>query len=364
MDAIDNPKILVVDDVEANRFALRDIIRQTGYTPVLAENGEQALKVVERFAIQLIVLDIAMPGMDGFEVCRRLKEDVATRDIPVIFMSALDNPQDITRGFEIGGADYIVKPFVPEIIKARVRLHLNLYDSCRQLQDLNHKLQISVAEQVRRVEKEKKNVLYALLRVARENAAYDDRHMERISKNCRVLTEAMQLTTAYADMISDQYVDTIELAAPICDIGNVAVPTEILQKKDRLTEEENKVMQRHTIVGARILQGIEDDEHTNDFIQMSLDIVKYHHENWDGSGYPRGLSGEEIPLCARIMAVADVFDAVSSKRCYRDAMPLEDCFKIILNGRGTDFDPDVVDAFMMSKEKIEDIIRETRNAHT
>ena len=352
MDAIDNPKILVVDDVEANRFALRDIIRQTGYTPVLAENGEQALKVVERFAIQLIVLDIAMPGMDGFEVCRRLKEDVATRDIPVIFMSALDNPQDITRGFEIGGADYIVKPFVPEIIKARVRLHLKLYDSCRQLQDLNHKLQISVAEQVRRVEKEKKNVLYALLRVARENAAYDDRHMERISKNCRVLTEAMQLTTAYADMISDQYVDTIELTAPICDIGNVAVPTEILQKKDRLTEEENKVMQRHTIVGARILQGIEDDEHTNDFIQMSLDIVKYHHENWDGSGYPNGIAGGEIPLPAQIVNIITSYCALTEDRAYRSAFSKEEAVSILGEESGNKYNPSIYDVLYKIKRQL------------
>ena len=346
------PKILVVDDVEANRFYLRDIIHQAGYMPVLTESGAQALKVMERMEIDLVILDVAMPDMDGFEVCHRIKENVQTREIPIIFSSALDKPQHIKQGFACGGADYITKPFIPDIVKARINIHLQLYKTTRQLQDMNHKLQLSVIEQLRRVEKEKKNVLYALLRVARENAAYDEKHMERISKNCRVLAEAMQLTKEYADVISDVYVDTIELAAPVCDIGNVAVPTEILQKTDRLTSEENHIMQRHTEVGERILQGIEEEDQGNDFIQMSKDIVKYHHENWDGTGYPTGISGEQIPLSAQIVNIVTSYCALTEERSYRSAFSKEDTFAIMKKEAQTKFNPQLYEVLFLIRRQL------------
>ncbi len=205
-------KILVVDDVEASRFMLRDIIKDCGYIPVMTENGAQALRFLDRAVVDLVLLDVTMPDMSGFEVCRRIKADVRTREIPIIFISALENTEHIKQGFVCGGADYISKPFVSEIVKSRINLHVKLYRSGKQLQDMNRKLQISVMEQMRRVEKEKKNVLYALLQVAKENAAFDEAHMDRISKNCRTLTEALQLTNEYSGYISDDYVDTISLA--------------------------------------------------------------------------------------------------------------------------------------------------------
>lgn len=352
MGTMDTQKILVVDDVEANRFALRDIIQQMGYQPVLAENGQQALKVVERFELRLILLDVAMPVMDGYQTCEALKQNVNTRDIPIIFISAYDNPKDIAKGFELGGADYVTKPFVPEVVKARISLHLKLYDTTREMQELNKRLQISISDQLRRVEKGKRNVLYALLRVARENAAYDAKHMDRISKNCRVLTEAMQLTVDYGKIISDQYVDTIEIAAPICDIGNVAIPTEILQKKDSLTEEETQTMKKHTLVGARILRDIDDGVQKNSFIEMSCDIAKYHHENWDGSGYPCGIKGNEIPLSAQIIGIASAYCALTEERTYREAYSQEQALEIMKADSGIKFNPEILDILFKIKRQL------------
>lgn len=334
-------KILVVDDVDKNRFVLRDIIQEIGYQPVLTENGIQALKIISRLRPQLIILDVAMPEMDGHEFCRIMKENPETRDIPIIFISAFDDPQDIVKGFNLGGEDYITKPFIPEVIKARLKLHLKLYDTTMNLLEINRKLQKSVSEQLRQLELEKKNVLYALTRVARENAHYDENHMERLCHNCRVLAEAMQLSTEYGHLISDSFIDTIELAAPLCDLGNVAIPTELLQKKEALLPEDIAIIRTHTTAGARILQDIQDTGDFNDFLQMSIDIAHYHHENWDGSGYPCGKKEREIPLSAQIVSIISAYCALTENRIYRHSYQVEDALEIIKADTGKKFNPNI-----------------------
>lgn len=334
-------KILVVDDVDTNRFVLRDIIQEMGCQPVLTENGMQALKMVGRIHPRLIILDIAMPEMDGYEVCKVLKENPETRDIPIIFISAFDEPSDVVKGFDLGGEDYITKPFIPKIVKARLRLHLKLYDTNKELVEMNRRLQTSVGEQLHQLELEKKNVLYALTRVARENACYDKNHMERLCYNCRILAEAMQLSADYSHLISDAYIDTIELAAPLCDLGNVAIPTELLQKKGSLSQEERDVIRTHAAVGAKILQDIMDTGDYNDFLQMSLDIAHYHHENWDGSGYPCGKSGEEIPLSAQIVSVVSAYCAMTEDRVYRDSYHIEETLTMMEADAGKKFNPNI-----------------------
>lgn len=171
-------QILVVDDTANNRFALRDIIQEMGHQPVLAENGVQALKIVGRLHPQLIILDVAMPEMDGHEFCKLMKENANTKDIPIIFISAFDDPSDVVEGFNLGGADYITKPFIPEVVKARLKLHLKLREANNDLMEVNRLLQRSVSKKLQQLEIEKKNILYALIRVARENACYDEDHME------------------------------------------------------------------------------------------------------------------------------------------------------------------------------------------
>jgi putative two-component system response regulator len=335
-------KILIVDDVDVNRFVLRDIIQEMGYQPVLTENGTQALKIIERLHPHLIILDVAMPEMDGYEVCRIVKENPQTRDIPIIFISAFDEPEDVVKGLNLGGEDYITKPLIPEVVKARVRLHLSLYNANQELMETNRLLQRSVQEQLRQLEQEKKNVLYALIRVARENACYDEDHMERISYNCRMLAEAMQLSAAYGHLISDSYIDTIEVAAPLCDLGNIAIPTEILQKQGELTQEEIEIIQTHTTVGARILEDICDTGDYNDYLQMSIDIAYYHHENWDGSGYPCGKKGTEIPLSAQVVAVVSAYCALTENRVYRESYYIEDALDMMKQDAGKKFNPDMI----------------------
>ena len=337
----DVSRILIVDDVEENRFVLRDIIQDMGYMPILTENGVQALRMLERFRPQLIISDVAMPEMDGYELCRHIKENADIRDIPIVFISAFDDPADIVRGFNMGGEDYITKPFIPEVVKARVGVHLKLAETNRDMMETNRQLHASLTEQLRQIEMEKKNILYALIRVARENACYDEDHMERLSYNCRILAEAMQLSAEYGHLISDSYIETMELAAPLCDLGNVAIPTHILQKEDALSPEESAIMQSHTTVGARVLRDIKSEGDYNDFLQISIDIANYHHENWDGSGYPCGWKGEEIPLAAQIVSVVSEYCALTESRKYRSAYSQEDALEIMEKDVGTKLSPDI-----------------------
>lgn len=335
------PRILVVDDVDTNRFILRDIITEMGYQPILTENGEQALRMVRHANPQLVILDIAMPGMSGYEVCERIKADPETRTIPIIFISAFDNPEDMVKGFEYGCEDYITKPFIPEVVKVRISIQLKLYDANRKMAEMNRQLQASVNEQIKQMEKERRSVLYALLRVARENAYYDESYMERLSYNCRLLAEAMQLSSTFDDVISDSDVEIIELAAPLCDLGNMAIPVNILQKQSVLTEQENQIMRRHTVIGADILSDVAKVGNNNSFIQTAIEIANYHHENWDGSGYPTGKSGDEIPLSAQIVGIAGAYCALTENRTYRSAFTPEDAIKIMEADSETKFNPEI-----------------------
>lgn len=334
-------RILIVDDVEANRFILSDIIRDMGYQPVLAENGGQALKIMQRIKPQLIISDVAMPEMDGYELCQRIKLNPDTREIPIIFISAYDEPEDVVKGFSVGGGDYITKPFMPEVVKARVNVHLKLYETNRTMLEMNRQLQLSNREQLKQMEAARRSVLYVLIRVARENACYNESYMDRLSYNCRILAEAMQLSEEFSHLISDTYIDTIELAAPLCDLGNMAIPTSILQKQGILDAEENAVMQTHTTIGARILKDVGRIGNDNSFIRMAEEIAHYHHENWDGTGYPDKKTGNEIPLSAQIVAVVNSYCALTETRTYRDAFSRETAFEIMEQDAERKYNPEI-----------------------
>lgn len=297
--------VVIVDDVESNRLILEEIIKDMGCHPVLAENGQQALEMVDECNPRLVLTDISMPGMTGYELCRALKGKEKTKNIPVIFISAFDDPNDIVEGFQLGGEDYITKPFIPEVVQARVGVHLRLYVAKWELMEMNRKLQISVSEQLKQIEQEKKNILYAMANIVAGNSCDEEKHIERMQRNCRILAQGMQLSPLFEDKISDTFIDTIELAAPLCDIGNIGVPRELLMKKSGLSREERAIVQEHTNIGARFLEDFQIGNDYNDFISTTIDIVKHHHENWDGSGYPDGLKNDEIPLAAQIVSVVE-----------------------------------------------------------
>ena len=338
-------RILIIDDVETNRFVLRNIISDMGHQPVLAENGKQGLKIMERIVPDLILLDVAMPEMDGFEFCEIIKKDVATRNIPIIFISAFDAPEDIVKGFEMGGADYVTKPFIQEVVKSRVEVQLKLADMNKNLAETNRRLHVSVSEQMKQLEVEKKKVLYALLTVVRKHAVFEEEHIERLQYNCRVLAQAMQLSPKYESVVSDAFVETIELAAPLCDLGMLGIPLDILQKKDKLTPEEKQIVYTHTTIGAQILEDIKSEGDYNDFLDMSHEIALYHHERWDGSGYPESRSGNDIPLPAQIVALVSSYCALTEVRVYRAAYSKDEALTMIQERTGIYFNPDIVNIF-------------------
>ena len=338
-------QVLIIDDVEVNRFVLRNIISEMGYQPILAENGVQGLKILQKCNPELILLDISMPEMGGYEFANIVKTNVDTREIPIVFISAYDEVDDIVRGFEIGGEDYITKPFIPEVVKARAGVHLKFHETKRDLMDTNRRLQTMVNTQLRQIEEEKKGVLYALANLARRNSMYEDAFIERLRYNCRLIAQAMQLAGIYEDVVTDTFINTIEIAAPLCDIGNVAVPKEILQKKDILTPEERDRMKTHTSVGARILNDIALSSEFTDFVQMAADIANYHHENWDGSGYPAGKKGDDIPLSAQIVAVGNVYCALTADRVYRVSYTKEEALRIIGADAGEKFNPQIYNLY-------------------
>lgn len=329
--------VLIVDDVEINRVLLGEIIKNMGCGFVLADSGEEALVKIRERIPQLILTDISMPGIDGYELCGILKANERTRDIPIIFISAYDESRDIMRGFSVGGEDYIAKPFIPEEVQARVGVHLRLHEMTNRLRETNRRLQISVKEQLRQMEQEKKNTLYALADIAAKNASYDKKYMERLQKNCRILAQGMQFSPLFEEKISDTYIDTIELAAPLCDIGNIGVPREILTKKTELTPEEKLTAERHTEIGAKLLKYLHGSNDYNDFISISTDIAHYHHENWDGSGYPKGLKGKDIPLAAQIVRVISRFCILTEE----GKMSRKDALAAMKQEAGRSFNPEI-----------------------
>lgn len=336
-------RILIIDDVETNRFVLRNIISDMGHQPVLAENGVQGLKIMERIVPDLILLDVAMPEMDGFEFCEIIKKDIKTRNIPIIFISAFDEAQDIVKGFEMGGADYVTKPFIQEVVRSRVEVQLKLAEMNKNLVETNRRMQTCVAEQIKQLESEKKKVLYALLKLVRKNAYFDEGHIERLQYNCKVLAQAMQLSPKFERIVSDTFVDTIEMAAPLCDLGMIGVPLDILQKTGELTPEEKAIVETHPEIGAQILEDIKGEDDYNDFIDVSHDIAMYHHERWDGTGYPSNKAGNDIPLPAQIVSLISEYCALTENRSFREAYSKEDALQMIEEAVGTKFNPDIYD---------------------
>lgn len=341
-------KIFIIDDVETNRLILEEIIKNMGCSPVLFESGEEALKAAGKTMPQLILTDISMPGMDGFELCRRLKKSEETKDISVIFISAYDHPEDIVEGLSLGGEDYITKPFVPEVIKARVGVHLRLSAAKEELMEANRKLRVSVREQLWQMEQEKRNILYALAEMAAQNAGYKKDFTERLKKNCRILAQGMQLSPLFEDKISDTFIDTIEMAVPLCDIGNIGVPAEILQKQDALTEEETAIMQTHTKIGGRFLKNLCVNSDYNDFVDSAIDMIRYHHECWDGSGYPDGLAGDEIPLMAQIVFVMEEFCTLTE----REGCGRKEALEIMNKDAGIKINPDIFEICRMISRQL------------
>lgn len=337
--------ILIVDDVIANLVLLTEMIKKTGYIARPVTSVKQAMQAIEAFIPHLILLDISMPEIDGFEYCEMLKKDPKTRDIPIIFISALNSPEDKIRGFKLGAVDFIAKPFEEEEVKLRVNTHLKIYQMQQELEMYNRKLHKLVNEQINKISQEQRNIIYAMAKLSEAKDDATGNHLENIGQNCRLIAMSLQFSPKFERVITNDFIETIEFAAPLHDIGKITIPDRVLLKPGKLTPEEMEIMRTHSEVGAKTLMEIYSHNEQNSFIKMAIDIAYYHHERWDGTGYPKGLKGSEIPLSARIMAVADVYDTLVNERCYKSAYSHEKSMEIMNEESGKSFDPDIIEVF-------------------
>ncbi|HWQ30623.1 MAG TPA: HD domain-containing phosphohydrolase, partial [Negativicutes bacterium] len=349
------PLIMIVDDTPFNLEILEEILHGQGYQVAAFPKGEMALRAAVQDPPDLILLDIMMPEMDGFEVCSRLKSDARLQGIPVIFISALDDTANIVKAFTIGGIDYISKPFKEAEVNVRVDNHLKLRRSQQELAEYSRHLEDLVKVKVKEIMNSQMATLVAISNLAELRDDKTGQHIERTRTLCRKLALKMQENPKFAEVITDSFVDNIYYAAPLHDIGKIGIPDKILLKQGKLTHEEFEVMKTHVAIGMQALQKVLSMYPKNSFITMGVDLTRYHHEKWDGSGYPDKLKGTAIPLSARILALVDVYDALRSSRPYKEEMSHKESVRIIREGSGQHFDPEVVGAFV----SIEDIFNET-----
>jgi putative two-component system response regulator len=355
-DSPDDEVILVADDNPLNRDLLARRLAAQGYRVETVGDGLAALSRLERNGVGLLLLDIMMPGADGFEVLRRMRANESISHVPVIVITALDELDAAARCIELGAEDYLAKPFNPVLLHARVsaclekrRLYRQESDYRTVLQQCNVLLEEQVRAKIAEISTAQLAAIYAMSRLAESKDPETGAHLERMREYCRLLSEQLARTPAYADEIDGRFIDTIYAASPLHDIGKVGVPDHVLLKPGKLDAHEWGLMRTHTVIGAETLRAVYQQYGPNDFVRMGIDIAESHHEKWDGSGYPMGLAGADIPLPARILALGDVYDALTSRRCYKEAFPHAVSRALIVDGRGTQFDPHVVDAFLATE---------------
>ena len=348
--------ILVVDDTPDN-IALLSALLKDRYKVRAANNGERALAIAAgQPRPDLILLDIMMPGMDGYEVCERLKIDPHTADIPVIFLTAKVQVEDEEFGLRLGAVDYITKPISPPIVLARVETHLTLKRARQFLQDRNAYLEAEVWRRSREVMAIQEVTIMAMASLAETRDNATGNHIRRTQHYVRVLAQHLRHHPRFAAALNDETIELLFKSAPLHDIGKVGIPDRILLKPGRLTPDEFEIMKTHAALGRDAIAAAERYLDTPDsFLRFAREIAYSHQEKWDGSGYPEGLWGEQIPLSARLMVVADVYDALISRRIYKPALPHEQAVAMIREGRDQHFDPDIVDAFLECAEQFRTI---------
>lgn len=346
MAEAERAKILVIDDVKSNLVSLRGMLQALDYVPYMAQSISAAISILEKQLPDLILLDISMPEMDGFEFCEMLKDNPRTRKIPVIFISAVEDIADKERGFDLGAADFIQKPFSLSDLALRVKTQLRVSEIQAELESSNRRLNLMTRQLSRRLWEEQENLVFAMGRLVEQRDEGAANHIDNLSYNSWIIAQALQLTEEFEEVISENFVQTIKTAVVLHDIGKLSIRDSIILKPAPLTEEERKVVETHTIEGRRILEEIHKALERNDFIKMAIDIAYCHHEFWDGSGYPQGLKGNEIPLAAQILAIVDVYDVLVNERVYKEAYSPGEAIEIIKAAAGTQFDERIVDVMV------------------
>lgn len=352
MAAPENKKIVIIDDDPNVLGVLDSILSGRNWEINSFLDSSAAVFFIEKSPPDLILLDISMPGISGYQLCEHLK----SRDFntPIIFLSGLNEAEDKIQGFQAGGVDYITKPFHHLELLARIDVHLNLRSMSETIQ-----LQKTVEKNILEISKAQHATIFALAKLAEHRDEDTGAHLENVQEYCRQLAEYLKDNSSYSEQITSDFIDCLYHAATLHDIGKVAMPDAILLKQGKLTPEEFDIMKTHTIIGASNMQTVYNSYPDNAFVGMGIEIALYHHERWDGRGYPDGLSGLNIPLSARIMALADVYDALCSDRCYRKALEHEQVKEMITRESGRQFDAEIVAAFLALESNFQQI----RNLH-
>jgi len=347
LDFTQKPTVLVVDDTPDNLTLMSGLLKNL-YRVKVANNGEKALKIVQAAdKPDLILLDIMMPGLSGYDVCKILKDDPTTRDIPIIFLTAMAATEDEKKGLELGAADFITKPVNPPIVLARVATQLHVKAAADFLKDQNSYLETEVGKRTRELAAIQDVTILAMASLAETRDNDTGNHIRRTQHYVKLLADHLQSHPRFASFLTDHTIDMLFKSAPLHDIGKVGIPDRILLKPGRFEPHEFEIMKTHCKLGRDAIQHAEDQLGLEvEFLKYAKEIAYSHQEKWDGSGYPEALAGDAIPISARLMAVADVYDALISRRVYKEGMPHEKAVAIITEGRGRHFDPDIVDAFL------------------
>jgi putative two-component system response regulator len=364
MEPPNRATVLVVDDTADNLSLMSSLLKDT-YKVRVANSGEKALKNLEGDPKpDLILLDIMMPGLSGYDVMREIKANPATRHIPVIFLTALSAEEDEKKGLDLGAADYITKPISPPIVLARIRTQLENKAAADFIRDQNTFLEAEVSKRTAEIAAIQNVTILAMASLAETRDSDTGNHIRRTQYYVKALAEKLKTHPRFGYFLSEQTIELLFKSAPLHDIGKVGIPDHILLKAGRFTDEEFQIMKTHTELGRSAIEHAEKQLGMQvAFLQLAKEISFYHQEKWDGSGYPTGLSGDDIPISARLMALADVYDALISRRVYKEGMSHEKAAAIIADGKGTHFDPDVVDAFLELQDEFQVIAQRYADGH-
>lgn len=343
-------QILIVDDNPKNIQLLGNILSDQKYEVEYAMNGIEAIEAVDMEDFNLILMDVMMPEMDGYEACQRIKEMERKSEIPIIFITAKTDVSSIQRGFEVGGVDYIAKPFESQEVLARVKTHLELKEAKDKLKNQNEILERKVEERTRDLILTQEVAIQSLASLAETRDNETGGHIRRTQSYVKLLVQEALRRSVFAPLLNKKTAKLLWDSAPLHDMGKVGIPDSILRKPGKLTDEEFNEMKKHTNYGRESILRAEQSRGSNTFLQLAREIAYTHHEKWDGTGYPRQLRGEEIPISGRFMAVADVYDALVCKRVYKDPFPHSKAVEIIQESSGTHFCPNIVEIFLAVQE--------------
>lgn len=348
--------ILVVDDDKTN-LALAQKILGAQYRIAASTSGEAALKYLESHRPDLILLDINMPNMDGFEVMEQLRSSLNTEMIPVIFLTADNLAETEIKCFQMGAMDFVTKPFVPDILLSRVSKTIELDQYRHNLENMVNVQAQKITEDAQRLGRIQDSVIIGMANLIESRDGSTGKHVKNTQNYVRMIAQELLSRGLFPEELTPSYIEDLCKAAPLHDVGKIKIPDAILQKPGKLTPEEFDTMKLHTTHSRKIIQTIIGDIEDEHYVRLVEDIALYHHERWDGTGYPAGLTGNNIPLSARIMAVADVFDALYEERCYKPPIrPVERIMQIMSEGRGTQFDPVIIDVFIEMLPQLKEVL--------